>query len=117
MQPCKVHKIAIGILVTFGCMCSIFSCVDCKFVHIDVGFNPDNSVYGSGEFGIGLWSMEDPTAPGKCLMIFDSWRVGSITKGDNYYSSSLYNGDVIWFTARIMAIVGAICGLVDVVSA
>jgi len=105
----------IGILVTFGLMFSIFSSFDCKYVRVDVGFKPDNTIYRSGEFGLGLWTMEDPTTPGKCLTIDISRTLGSITQGDHYYSSSFLNGDVIWGAARITALSGLFFGLVDAV--
>jgi len=113
IRSCKLHKVMIGILVTFGLMFSIFSSFDCKYVRVDVGFKPDNTIYRSGEFGLGLWTMEDPTTPGKCLTIDISRTLGSITQGDHYYSSSFLNGDVIWGAARITALSGLFFGLVD----
>ena len=73
-------------------MFSIFSTIDCRFVRVDVGFKPDNCIYRSEEFGLGLWSMEDPTAPEIFFMVDSSRRVGSITRGDHYYSSFLCEG-------------------------
>jgi len=115
MKSCKLHKIPIGIVVIIALFLSIFSCADCKFVRVNVGFTPDNTIYRSEEFGLGLWSMEDPNAPEKCLMLDVSRTLGSVTRGDRYYSSSFFNGDIIWGTARIIALSGIFFGLVDVV--
>jgi len=115
VKPCKLHKRTIGISVFLGLIFSISSCIDCRFVLVDVGFEPDNAIYRSKEFGLGLWTMEDPTDSEKCLMIDMSRRIGSITKGDNYYSSSLLNGDSIWGAARIMAMIGLVFGVLDVI--
>lgn len=114
IQSCKLHRVTIGIAVTAALLFSIFSSIDCKFVRVDVGFTPDNAIYRSNKFGLGLWSMEDPNLPQKCLMIDASRRIGSVTRRDIYYSSSFFNGDIIWGTARIIALSGIFFGLVDV---
>ena len=87
MQYCKVPRIIIGIVAIAALLSSIFSCIDCKFVHVDIGFTPDNAIYRSKEFGLGLWSLEDPIAKGTCLMIDANHSLGSITRGYSYYSS------------------------------
>ena len=116
MKYYKSYRVTLGIGMTAALFFSIFSSIDCKFLRIDVGFTPDNAIYQSKEFGLGLWSMEDPTAPGKCLMLDVSRRLGSVTREDHYYTSSFFNGDIIWGTARIIALSGICVGMIDLVS-
>lgn len=116
LEKYKLHSVTTGLFVAFGLILSTFSSFDCEFVKVNVGFKPDNTIYQRGKFAIGLWSMEDPTAPGMCLTIDTSRGVGSITREDRYYRSSFLNGDVIWSTARFTAFLGIFFGLVDTIT-
>jgi len=110
-----MHKVAIGVFVTFGLMLSLLSVVDCKFLYVEIGFIPDNSIYDKKSVAVGLWSMEDPSVPGKCYTLDLSRQVGSITNKDHFFKYIFFNGDAIWGAARVMAILGTVFGFINVV--
>jgi hypothetical protein len=106
----KNNRYLTAIFLTIGYTLSFLSDLDCFFVEVDVGFTPNNTYYDTSQFGIGLWSFEDPDNRGLCITPMFVNRIGRLTKTDHLYAQVWSNGDLYWTIARITASLGLILG-------
>lgn len=111
----KHNRFIIAIFLTCGFTLSFLSDLDCFFVRVDLDSVPDDALFDTTTFGIGLWSFEDPDERSKCISPGALNTKGSITPDDQLYSRIWLNGDAYWSAARIIAVVGLVVGFTTVI--
>jgi hypothetical protein len=111
----KHNRCIAAFFLTLGFTLSFLSSLDCFFVEVDVGFVPQNSVYRTQKFGIGLWTFEDPDVRGQCVAPMYVSQIGGLTTEDELFSNIFLNGDIFWGSARVIATFGLLVGFISMV--
>ena len=120
-MPCRFRyrKCAVATSLAIAFVLSIFSSLDCIFIQVDIGFSPKNMQHDTSKkttFGLGIWTLEDATNEGFCIVpIFRNSDTG-LTQDDDIYNSFLVVSDISFTCVRFLAVFGMILGLIHVVS-
>jgi hypothetical protein len=118
----RYNKCAVALFLVAAFVLSLLSTLDCVFIKVDVGFKPENVVSGDessskSTFGIGIWTLEDVTNEGKCVMSIPlAEDATSLTVDDDIYINFLIVGDDIFTCIRFLALFGFAFGLILLVS-
>lgn len=114
----RYGKYAIGTLLAFSFVLSALSNLDCQFVIVDIGFEPQNIYNEEPKFsttGIGIWTIEDVDRKGNCIAPMFSKSYGSLTSKDDLYTSALLTSDRIFTAMRFLALFGMLFALSNLI--
>ena len=114
----RYNKCCIATFLAIAFIFSILSSLDCAFVIVDVGFSPVNipdQENNASTFGLGIWTKEDPSSKGFCVMPMFLNSGQSLTTQDDIYNSFVVS-DTIFSAVRFIAMFGFLFGLLDLVS-
>lgn len=113
---CKYNRCAVIVLLTISFFLSLLSALDCKFMVVDVGFVPQNinrAINSKNQIGIGLWSVEDTSTDGLCVV--SAFRKGreSITEDDDIYNTFFISDDFIITVVRFVSLFGLLLAIIN----
>lgn len=94
-------------IVTFGCFLSLYSSFGCKFVDVDIGFQPTNEGFSASEpyyFGPLFYHNESVVHDS---MYRESLHTGCVAYPDNFYESFL-KGDRTFKMIRVMTLISCV---------
>ena len=69
----------------------------------------------NNKIGFGLWSVEDVTSEGLCVISVFQKDIGSLTEDDDIYNTFFIANDIFISTIRIISIFGQLLALVNLV--
>lgn len=115
----KYNKCAVGTILSFSFILSTLSLLDCHFLVVDVGFIPENTAsvwnMSNNKIGFGLWSVEDVSSEGLCVISVFQKDIASLTEDDDIYNTFFISNDIIISTIRIISMLGQLLALANLV--
>ena len=119
----RYNKCAVAVFLVAAFVLSLLSTLDCVFIKVNVGFEPENVVSedessSKSTFGIGIWTLEDVTTnEGMCVVSIPlAEDATSLTVDDDIYIKFLVVGDDIFTCIRFLTLFGFASGLILLVS-
>ena len=111
------HPRKLAFLTSAAFILSVTSTLDCEFINIMVGFNPENSLFDGTNtgIGVGLWTYRSPINSDECILYSVASRK-NLLSNDKSYETLMFNEDFNWGVSRLSAALTAIFGFISAVS-
>lgn len=110
-----LYPLLIVPIVTLGCLLTIFSSVGCKFVEIDIGFEPVNEGWNAtAPYNFGLFFYHNATI--KHDNLHQNMFHSGCTKYSNTFYDSFIGSDRTFKMTQIMAMISCVSSALSMVS-
>ena len=109
------HPRKLAFLTSAALILSLTSTLDCEFVTLSIGFNPENAIFDDTKTAIGLWTYRSPILSDECLLYSVAAKKYILTN-DKSYETVMFNDDFNWGVSRLSALLTAVFGFLSAVS-
>lgn len=121
------YPLIVAPFITAAGLLDIYSSLDCKFIHVKVGFDPANEEWSEPTGDLSFWSYHsgkfDPTSKmnlsntTQTQSLTNQFVLPGCTAYSNEFKEYFVQGDRAWAAAKIMAMSSGIASLTAIVSA
>ena len=112
------YPLLVAPFVAMGCILSLVSSADCRFMHVDVGFTPSNPAWEHPTIDVGLWFYQLDNSDRNNTLFTTTTRtyLPGCHRFTDDFETYFIGDDQMWNAARVAAIVSSCAGVLALVS-